>query len=120
MERSGREREALIVERLGGEMLVYDTKSDEAYCLGGAAAVEFRAAPTDLSRRAVIRKLAVMGGAIAASSGVVTTIIAPTPAQAQSCVPANGACVTLAQCCDLGPLTLCCPGGFCAAGVADC
>jgi len=58
-----------------------------------------------LSRRQMVRTL---GLAAAVAIPMVTTILAPTPAQAATCVPAGGACASAAECCAAAPL---CTGG---------
>lgn len=49
-----------------------------------------------ISRRALVRKL---GLATAVALPLITSLVAPTPAQAATCVPNGGACSTGAQCC---------------------
>jgi hypothetical protein len=49
-----------------------------------------------LNRREMVRAL---GLAAAVAVPVVATIVAPTPAQASTCVASGGACTTGAQCC---------------------
>jgi hypothetical protein len=49
-----------------------------------------------MSRRALIRKL---GLATAVALPIVTSLVAPTPAQAATCLPSGQACSTSAQCC---------------------
>jgi hypothetical protein len=112
--------ERLIVERLDGETLVYDTERNEAHALSGAGAAEFLAAADDVSRREVLRKLALAGVAAAGTGALVKTIIAPSAAQAQSpaCDPActqgipccNGVCCGM-PCCSPTSQTpgACCP-----------
>jgi hypothetical protein len=100
--------ERLIVERLDGETLVYDTERDEAHRLAGSAVTEFDAAPDDISRRAVLRKLGLAGLAAAGTAPLVKSIVAPTPAQAQSCVPTCTTAVT------------CCAGLTCGLAFNDC
>ena len=58
-----------------------------------------------MNRRAMVRALGV--AALVAVPGV-TSIVAPTPAQAQTCVPSGGGCSTGAQCCSGN-----CASGFC-------
>jgi hypothetical protein len=107
----------LIVERLGDETLVYDPETNEAHNLGGAAAAEFAAAPTEVSRREVLRKAALGGAASLAGASLIKTIAAPTPAQAQSagqpCTGgAGGTCDAGLNCCG----GTCCPTGQCCSG----
>jgi hypothetical protein len=104
--------DGLIVQRLDDELLVYDTTSNEAHVLGGAVAAEFDAAADEVSRREVIRRLALVGAAAAGATPFVKTIIAPAPAEAQS-----------AFCAGLPDNTLCTPDGnvctndLCSGGV---
>jgi hypothetical protein len=102
-------RDGLIVERLNGEMLVYDTASREAHRLDAEASAEFEAAPDDVSRREVIRRLALAGAAAVGAAQLVTTIVAPSPAQAQTCVNPGPLCNPVSN--------PCCPGFGC---VGDC
>jgi hypothetical protein len=108
----------LIVEHLDGETLVYDTDSNEAHALSGVGAAEFLAAEDEVSRREVLRKLALAGAAAAGTGALVRTIVAPAPAQAQSCLPdGNATCTHNVQCCS----GCCCTDGFsavCASGPA--
>jgi len=53
---------------------------------------------TGLSRREMVRRL---GLAAAVSLPLVTSIVAPTPAQAASCTPSGGACTSSSQCCSM-------------------
>ena len=55
-----------------------------------------------VSRREVLKKI---GLAAAVTLPVVTAIVAPTTAQAASCVPTGGACTASAQCCPPGICT---------------
>jgi hypothetical protein len=61
-----------------------------------------------VSRRQMLRRGAVAGGALAAGAAV-STIVAPVPAFAQTpppnCVPFGGACTTDSQCCNGVPCT---------------
>jgi hypothetical protein len=63
----------------------------------------------NLNRRDVIRAL---GMTAAVTIPVVASIVAPTPAQAATCVGSGGVCTSPAQCCP--PLG--CFGGTCNAG----
>ena len=58
-----------------------------------------------LSRREVMKRI---GLAAAVALPVVTSIVAPTAAQAANCLPSGSACTTGAQCC---------PPGICSANV---
>jgi hypothetical protein len=64
------------------------------------------ATPDGLTRRQMIRSL---GLAAAIALPVVTSIVAPTPAQAASCFPTGATCSVPAECCN-GV----CSGGTCA------
>ena len=59
-----------------------------------------------LSRREVMKRI---GLAAAVALPVVTSIIAPTAAQAANCIPSGQACTTAAQCC-----SGLCPAGTCS------
>jgi hypothetical protein len=62
-----------------------------------------------MNRRAMVRAL---GLAAVVGIPVVTSIVAPTPTQAASCVPAGGSCTLAAECCAAAPF---CNGGMCSA-----
>jgi hypothetical protein len=134
----GSARGELIVEHLGPELLVFDTQTNEAHRLDGYAAAEFQAGD-DVSRREVLRRLALAGAAATGGAALVTTIVAPSPAQAQSttCVPAcsgkgfqccttgsaphceNGSCTCCGDnCCAAN--TVCCASGACCSSLAQC
>jgi hypothetical protein len=49
-----------------------------------------------ISRREIIRRIGV--GAVVALP-LITSLVAPTPAQAATCVPSGQPCTTSAQCC---------------------
>jgi hypothetical protein len=106
----------LIVERLAGQTLVFDPASGEAHCLTGSGAQPFGAAPDDISRRQVLRHLALAGAAAAGGGALLRSIVSPTPAQAQSstcpgCSGINctaGNCTAGATCC-VGTPSACCP-----------
>ncbi len=57
------------------------------------------------SRRELLRRL---GWAAAAALPLITSIAAPTPVQAASCLPSGSGCSSSAQCCSLN-----CAGGIC-------
>jgi hypothetical protein len=114
----------LIVEQLEGETLVYDTASDEAHTLSGAGAVEFLAAKNEVSRRDVLRQLALAGAAAAGTAPLMRSIVAPAAAQAQSPLLCNNGmcpgglvccgntvCVDTLSCCSNG--TSCSPAQCC-------
>jgi hypothetical protein len=109
----------LISERLGDELLVYDLASDEAHRLEGAAAAQFRAAADDLSRREVLRRFTLAGAATMSAGSLLTSIVAPAPAQAQSglCV---GGCGKGEQCCTTGSAPHCEPGNATCCGNGAC
>src|SRR5438093_992144 len=96
---SERRNDGLIVEHLDGEMLVYDTASDEAHCLDPVAAAEFEAASDDVSRREVLRRLAVVGAVAAGGAPLIKSIVAPAPATAQSAAVCSPDCQTGEHCC---------------------
>jgi hypothetical protein len=109
------EERGLIVEQLGEETLVFDTETNEAHTLSGAGAAEFLAAD-EVSRRQVLRKLALAGVAATSAGAIVRTIVAPSPAQAQSltCMPA---CTGGTFCCGtvcVAVGTNCCNGVVCS------
>ncbi len=128
--------EDLVVEKAGGEALVYDLTTNKAHCLNETAASVWElcdgrmtvagiadalgAGPdvvwlalSQLERRKLLaqplpaagltrrRMLARIGvaGAIGIALPVVRSIVAPTAAQAATCVDPGGACTTSAQCC---------------------
>jgi hypothetical protein len=96
----------LIVEQLGAETLVYDTERHRAHALSGAGAVEFAAAKDDVSRREVLRRLALAGAGAAGAGALIRTMVAPTAAQAQSvCGGAGQPCCPSGQ--NLCPNTTC-------------
>jgi hypothetical protein len=103
------EPDRLIVEHLDGELLVYDADRDEAHALSGSGAAEFAAAPDDVSRREVLRKMVLAGAAASGGTALVKTIVAPTPAQAESgcaavCSLANDPCTNPScSCCCAEP-----------------
>jgi len=79
------------------------------YALGELGHVRLLTAPvprTGVTRRELLRRL----GLAAAALPAVTTILAPTAAQAQSCLGAGGACVP-------GPGPQCCAGFCLPAGI---
>jgi hypothetical protein len=94
--------ERLIVERLNGEVLVYDTERSEAHALSGAGAVEFAAATDDVSRREVLRKLVLAGVGGAGAGALVKTVVAPTAAHAQSANCGTLTCTASQSCCGNG------------------
>jgi hypothetical protein len=123
--------DGLIVQRLDDELLVYDTASNEAHVLGGAVAVEFERATDEVSRREVIRRLALAGAAAAGTTALVRSIVAPTAANAQSgCVCGNGTCPPNTGCdsqtscliCDITSPAVCgnALGCVCCNGAGHC
>jgi hypothetical protein len=100
-----------VVQRLDDELLVYDTAFNEAHCLDSTAAAEFAAAADDISRRQVIRRLALAGAATATAGSLLRTVVTPPAAQAQSaCLGATVPCTSDAQCCS----------NFCGFGTCSC
>lgn len=69
--------------------------------------LEVPEAGSGVSRRELFRKLAIAGAAGLAIP-VVRSIVAPTAAQAATCVPPGGLCTASGQCC-----SGVCSGGFC-------
>jgi hypothetical protein len=102
----------LIVEHLPGEVLVYDTATNAAHVLGGSVAAAFDEAADEVSRRDLIRKMAVAGAAAAGGAPLVKSILAPTSADAQSTCsgPCFGSCVPFTCICVGFNLTLGTPG----------
>jgi hypothetical protein len=110
--------DGLVVQRLDDELLVYDTENDEAHCLGPAAASQFEAASDGVSRRDVLRRMAIAG----AGAALMTTVLAPTAAQAQSPNCGTATCTVGQVCCD-ATTNLCCTAGECCgfgAGLSFC
>jgi hypothetical protein len=66
--------------------------------------VSMPALMSGMTRRQMVRTL---GIAAVVAVPLVTSIVAPTPAQAATCLPPGSACTTSAQCCS----------GLCSAGV---
>jgi hypothetical protein len=85
----------LALEQLGRDNLL-DTRPARPAELAG------------LSRREMLRRV---GLAAAVALPAVSSIVAPTPAEASSCLPAGATCSTDAQCCT----GLVCSGGKCTA-----
>ena len=83
----------LALERLGRDRLL-------------TASVRRPATLAGVSRRDVLKKI---GLAAAVTLPVVSAIVAPTTAQAASCVPTGGNCTASAECCPPGI----CTGGTC-------
>jgi hypothetical protein len=118
----------LVVEQLDGETLVYDTELNEAHALSGTGAAEFLAAESEVSRREVLRKLALAGAAAAGTAALVKTIVAPSPAQAQSMCGAGPACPLPTVCRQCGgaqplcglPDLQCCGNALCPLGTVCC
>jgi hypothetical protein len=86
-----------------------------AYGLGLLRARDLVAAPPPgsaprkgVTRREILRKVAIGGLAVGLGIPVVKSIVAPKPAQAFSCVPTAGECTSSAQCC-----SGVCLGGHC-------
>jgi hypothetical protein len=61
---------------------------------------EAGAAPiVDLSKRQLLKKIAIVATAAGVLAPLVSTVIAPTPANAFSCMPSGMPCSSSAQCC---------------------
>jgi hypothetical protein len=71
----------------------------------------------DWSRRQVLVRVGVAGAAAGVGLPVVKSIVAPTAAHAQSCIPENASCGALPTCAARIP---CCPGLSCLPGEVDC
>jgi hypothetical protein len=63
-----------------------------------------------ISRRDAVRRMALTAGAAAVAVPVVRSIVAPTAAQAQTCLPDGAPCTSDGQCC----------GGNCDTGTNTC
>jgi hypothetical protein len=87
-------------------------------CLQRAHLLEGPMIPSG-SRREALRRLGRLAGA-AAILPVVTTIVAPTAAEAASCVPIGQPCTTSPQCCLNNQNVRCCRNGRCANGQGNC
>jgi hypothetical protein len=119
-------------------LLVYDAERNEAHALTGSGAAEFAAASDDVSRREVLRRLALAGAAAAGGGALLRTVVAPSPADAQSApcacpgapsgvCAANQGClnstclncdVIVTQTCNFNNGCVCCKGaGGCTASV---
>ena len=148
--------ENLLVEDVGGELLIYDTSTNRAHCLNESAAAIWRhcdgtrsvdklanhlfpkldasdstqivrvglerlrrrrlidgaasvGQPVDLSKRQMLRKVAILAAAAGVVAPLISSVVAPTPAAAFSCLPSGASCESFAQCCSLG-----CLSGVCA------
>jgi hypothetical protein len=53
----------------------------------------------DLSRRALLRKVALGAAAAGVIAPLISSVIAPTPAYAVTCLPSGMACTSSAECC---------------------
>jgi hypothetical protein len=60
----------------------------------------------DLSRRHLLKRVAIVAAAAGVAAPLVSTVLAPTSAYAFSCLPSGFPCMTSAQCCPKG-------GGLC-------
>lgn len=110
---NGKNSTAQIARTLGQQ---FDCKVDEKIVwlaldqLGRNHLLETKPIPPALlgmNRRAMVRAL---GLAAVVAVPVVTSIVAPTPAQAATCVGQGGSCSTASQCC---PGLTQCTGGTC-------
>ncbi len=131
---------ALVLERCDGRTPVAALARETAPLLGGVSGAE----ATDLVRLALrrLREAGLLEGGtppagdapgrravvqrLAAASllPVITSIIVPTPAEAQTCIPRDGSCASSQQCCPNAP---CCrrtgpPGSppRCRPGGGEC
>jgi hypothetical protein len=103
-----------IGAKLGGDDIVWLALDQlrEEKLLDGAA--ELKAGFNGMSRREVIRKIG-LGSMVALP--IISAIVAPTAASAQSCLPTDGSCTLSAQCCSNccknvgGGIQQCKPGG---------
>jgi hypothetical protein len=84
---SSREGEQLVT--LGIERLRWRRLLDEA---GHVQAM-------DLSKRQLVKRIAMVATAAGILAPLVSSIVAPTPANALSCTPVGGLCVSSPQCC---------------------
>jgi Coenzyme PQQ synthesis protein D (PqqD) len=138
----------LLIEEIGGEVLVYDLTTNRAHCLNPSAASvwkhcdgsrtvpelaghlfpevpgssgeqivnialerlgrrrllegEIQAPTPDLSRRQLLRRVAVTVAVLGIAAPLVSTVIAPTSAYAFSgCFPAGMPCTSFSQCCSM-------------------
>ena len=135
--------EELLIEEVGGELLIYDVNSNRAHCLNESAAaiwrhcdgnrsigklakhlfpslaasdaqrlvsiglerlrrrrlVETASPAVDLSKRQMLKKVAILAAAAGIAAPVVSTIIAPNAAYAFSCMPSGFPCTSSLQCC---------------------
>ena len=94
----------VLVERVGDELLVYDTQTDEAHQLTPPAAAAFaRSTAAGVSRRDALRRVALIGAGAVAAAPLVKSIVAPTSAAAGSaqaqCLPGGAECTVDSQCC---------------------
>ena len=60
---------------------------------------EPQAPMVDLSRRSLLRKLALAAAAAGVIAPLISTVVAPTPAYAVSCLTSGASCSSSAQCC---------------------
>jgi hypothetical protein len=146
-------RENILIEEVGGELLIFDVSNNRAHCLNESAAAIWRhcdgtrsvddlaqhlfpklvpsdaervvslgierlsrrrllensrtAAPAiDLSKRDLLKKVAILAAAAGIAAPLISSAMAPTSAYAFSCTPTGGHCTTGGECCT----------GFCMGG----
>jgi hypothetical protein len=138
-------RKDLLVEDLGGELLIFDVSANRAHCLNGSAAAIWRhcdgtrslaslaeqlfpgleasagehlvnvgierlrrrrlvdhrglEARVDLSKRQMMKKMAILAAAAGVAAPLISTVVAPTSAAAFSCLPIGSPCTADVQCC---------------------
>jgi hypothetical protein len=113
--RGVKELSELVSERMGRTVSVGDVEEALAELAANHLLMEDPVVHRGFSRRQVLAA----GGSTLAAGALVSTIVAPVPAQAQSptCVPAQGTCASSSQCCT--PLQ-CNNGKCCSAAGAVC
>jgi hypothetical protein len=87
-------------------------------CLQRAHLMEEPIVPSG-SRREALRRLGRLAGT-AALLPVVTTMVAPTAAEAATCLPIGQPCTSSPQCCPNNQNIRCCRNGRCANGQGNC
>jgi hypothetical protein len=110
-QRSHEEIAALVSERLGRDVGV-DYVALAIDRLVGSSLLGAGASQASPGRRLALRRMA---AAAALALPTVTSVLAPEPAQAQTCLPKNGACMFSAECC-----SGCCKNGMCKSNDRNC